>query len=155
MLSGNAVNYKVWSARGAIFFAPVIVAQVVARNWGSWEWWPFWVDDVAAAVLLTVGGYFALESETTTNSRLLTGAWFFTVATVWVSLFRMLFNAAIDDPIPGWLTTLVVISLIGSIAGAAASLPSKRQVPRAPKPPAKPRSRSRSRSRSGSDKSGA
>lgn len=143
------MNYKLWSARGAIFFAPVVVAQVVARNWGGWEWWPFWADDVVAAVLLTVGGYLALESETTTNSRLLTGAWFFTTATVWVSLFRMLFGAAIDDPIPVWLTTLVVISMIGSVIGAVASLPSKRQIPKAPKAPSRPRSRSGSRSGSG------
>jgi hypothetical protein len=141
------VNYRIWSARGAICFAPVVVAQVVARNWGGWEWWPFWVDDMVAAVLLIVGGYLALDTDTTTNSRLLTGSWFFAVAMMWVSMFRMFFNSVIDDPTPPWLIALMLISLLGSIAGAAASLPSKRPVSSGAKAPPKPRAKPRSKSR--------
>lgn len=131
------MNYRVWSARVAVGFAPVVVAQVVARNWGGWEWWPFWVDDVAAAVLLAVGGYLALENDTTLSSRVLTGAWFFTAATLWVSMFRMFFNAAAENPTPGWLGALMLLSLVVAAGGASASLPSKHNAP-------KPRRRSKS-----------
>ncbi len=146
------MNYRIWSGRAAICFAPTIVAQVVARNWGGWEWWPFWIDDIIAAILLIVGGYMALDNDTTTNSRLLTGAWFFTAATSWMSMFTLLATPAIADPIPIWLTTLSVVSTLGAIVGGIASLPSKRLVPgrgapkAAPRPTPKRRSRSKSKS---------
>lgn len=119
------MNYRVWSARAAVGFAPVVVAQVVARNWDGWEWWPFWADDIAAAVLLALGGFLTLENDSTINSRVLTGAWFFTVATLWVSMFRMFFNSTADTAAPGWLGALMLLSLLGSAVGAFGSLPSK------------------------------
>ena len=83
------------------------------------------VNNNAAAVLLAVGGFLALENDTTLSSRVLTGAWSFTAATLWVSMFRMFFNAAVDSPTPGWLGALMLLSLLGAAVGAMASLPSK------------------------------
>jgi hypothetical protein len=146
------VNFRLWSARGAICFAPLVVAQVVARNWGGWESWPYWLDDSVAAVLLIVGGYLSLDSDTTTNSRALTGAWGFAIATLWISMFRMMEKTVMDDPTPVWLVTLTLVSFLGSVVGGVGSLPSKRLIAGGgnAKPAAKPQTKSRSRSSSSS-----
>ncbi|MDQ0464087.1 hypothetical protein QO010_001858 [Caulobacter ginsengisoli] len=145
------MNYRIWSARAAVCFGPLVVAQVVARNWGAWEPWAYWVDDMVAAALLIAGGAFAMAADTTTNSRALTGAWGFTLATLWVSMIRMMETTAIEAPTPIWLITLTLILFLGSIAGGVGSLPSKR-VAAISKPAARPKPRSsgggKSRSRS-------
>lgn len=139
---GSAVNFRLWSARGAICFAPLVIAQVVVRNWDGWEWWPFWADDLAAAALLIAGGYFSLASDTTTNSRLLTGAWFFSAATQWAAMFGLLSGEASASV---WEIVLILVTLLGSVAGTLASLPSKRGA--GGQKPAAARSRTRSRHR--------
>lgn len=149
------MNYRTWSARAAIAFGPLIIILVLGRNWGAWEAWPYWLDDIVAAIALIVAAYFAIETDNSTNSRALTGAWGFATATLWISMFRLMERTALEDPVPVWLITLSLVAFLGAVVGVAASIPSKRVIGGGggAKSAAKPASRSRSKSRSSSKSS--
>jgi hypothetical protein len=73
------------SAYLALAFGVFLFIGEVVRNWGDWQWWPFWVVDYIAASLLIFGGQRALNTGTV---RWLTGGWGFTAAMFWMSFFR-------------------------------------------------------------------
>ena len=73
------------SAYLALAFGVFLFVGEIVRNWGDWQWWPFWVVDYIAASLLIFGGQRALNTGTV---RWLTGGWGFTAAMFWMSFFR-------------------------------------------------------------------
>ena len=72
------------SAWMAVLFGLALAVLEAVRNWGDWQWWPFWVVDYVAAGLLVVGGAIALRG----GSRHWLGAgWGFACAMFWMSFF--------------------------------------------------------------------
>ena len=78
------------SAYLALAFGVFLFIGEVVRNWGDWQWWPFWVVDYIAASLLIFGGQRALKTGTV---RWLTGGWGFTAAMFWMSFFFVTWTA--------------------------------------------------------------
>ncbi len=77
------------SAWLAIVFAACLAIVELARNWGDWQWAPFWIVDYMASALLVFGGQRALNRGTL---RWLTGAWGFTAAMFYMSFFSHIYN---------------------------------------------------------------
>ena len=109
-----------FSAIVAIVFGLVLAAGEVMRNWGDWQWWPFWLVDYIAAALLIFGGQRALNTGTV---RWLTGAWGWTAAMAWMSFFSHLYElreqtgthtGPMDE---GQLTTIIGIGLGVTLVG--------------------------------------
>ncbi len=72
------------SAYLAILFGLTLAIGELARNWGDWQWWPFWLVDYIAAALLIFGAIrFILKHE----RHWLTGGWGFTSAMFYMSFF--------------------------------------------------------------------
>jgi hypothetical protein len=44
----------------ALAFGVFLAIAETARNWGNWQWWPFWLVDYVAATLLVAGVGFGL-----------------------------------------------------------------------------------------------
>ena len=72
------------SAWLAIVFGVALAFLEVLRNWGAWEWWPFWVVDYVAASLLVAGGVLAVRGR---SGHWLTAGWGFACAMFWMSFF--------------------------------------------------------------------
>jgi len=72
------------SAWLAIAFGLSLAVLEAVRNWGDWQWWPFWVVDYVAATLLVVGGFLAVRRVAT---HWLTAGWGFACAMFWMSFF--------------------------------------------------------------------
>ncbi len=68
-------------------FGLTLAILEVVRNWGAWQWWPFWVVDYIAAAMLIAGGLIALRRGAT---HLLCAAWSFACAMFWMSFFAHL-----------------------------------------------------------------
>lgn len=108
------------SAYLALAFGIFLFAGELVRNWGDWQWWPFWVVDYIAAALLIFGGQRAL---TTGTVRWLSGGWGFTAAMFWMSFFSHVQNLRVPNrdhtgPIAESSLTLIIgvmlaIALIG------------------------------------------
>ncbi|MEO0882213.1 MAG: hypothetical protein AAFY34_05730 [Pseudomonadota bacterium] len=77
------------SAYLALAFAAFLAIGEVARNWGDWQWAPFWIVDYIAAGLLAFGSW---RYFTQTGVRWLTGAWGFSAAMFYMSFFSHLEN---------------------------------------------------------------
>ncbi len=75
------------SAYLALAFGLTLAVGEAMRNWGDWQWWPFWTIDYMAAALLIFGGQRALNTGTL---RWLAGGWGFTAAMFWMSFFSHL-----------------------------------------------------------------
>lgn len=72
------------SAWLAIVFGSMGAVLEVVRNWGDWQWWPFWVVDYVAAVLLVSGGLAVVRRR---SERFLAAGWGFGCAMFWMSFF--------------------------------------------------------------------
>lgn len=72
------------SAYTALAFGLFLSIAEAYRNWGDWQWWPFWTVDYAAALLLIIGGVMVLRGR---PKHWLTGAWGFTCAMFYMSFF--------------------------------------------------------------------
>jgi uncharacterized membrane protein required for colicin V production len=72
------------SAWLAIIFGLALAVLEAVRNWGDWQWWPFWVVDYVAASLLVVGGMLSLRRGV---DHWLTAGWGFACAMFWMSFF--------------------------------------------------------------------
>ena len=118
------------SACLAIAFGIFLFAGEVARNWGDWQWWPFWVVDVTAAALLIFGGQRALKTGTL---RWLTSGWGFTAAMFWMSFFSHLDNLRTQSLEPtgpmdeSRLTTIIGVMLAMALIGLLLALLGKRR----------------------------
>lgn len=102
----------------AVAFGLLLAVLETARNWGHWEWWPFWVVDYLAAAMLVAGGWKALQRGVT---QLLCAAWGFACAMFWMSFFghleRGLKAGAAVGPDERFLTAIIgglfVITVVG------------------------------------------
>lgn len=72
------------SAWAALLFGSFLALAEAYRNWGAWQWWPFWLVDYMAAALLIYGAWIALRSG---RKASLAAGWGFTAAMFWMSLF--------------------------------------------------------------------
>lgn len=111
------------SAWLAIAFGLSLAVLEALRNWGDWQWWPFWTVDYLAATLLIVGGVLALRRGV---DRWLTSGWGFTCAMFWMSYFGHLegLMAGHADArerqltmIIGGMFALTIVGLVLSLAG--------------------------------------
>ncbi|HZZ35654.1 MAG TPA: hypothetical protein VFE03_08010 [Caulobacteraceae bacterium] len=78
---GDLIRISAWLA---IVFGLALAVLEAVRNWGDWQWWPFWVVDYVAAFLLVIGGALAVRRGET---HWLTGGWGFACAMFWMSFF--------------------------------------------------------------------
>ena len=117
------------SAYLALAFGLVLGIGELMRNWGDWQWWPFWVVDYIAAALLIFGGQRALNTGT---MRWLTAGWGFTAAMFWMSFFSHVdqlrrqadrHTGPMDE---GNLTTIIGVMLAIALTGLLMALLGKR-----------------------------
>jgi len=114
----------------ALVFGLVLGAAEAARNWGNWQWWPFWLVDFIAAGLLVAGASLTLRGRPGGGS-LLCGAWGFTTAMFYMSFWSHIEHIAEPaegnfDQVPLTITIGVLwgITLVGfGLALAAARRP--------------------------------
>ncbi len=115
------------SAWLAIVFGSALAVLEAVRNWGDWQWWPFWVVDYVAASLLVVGGVLAIRRGV---ERWLSAGWGFACAMFWMSFFGhygdMLEAGAATSAreqrltlIIGAMFVLTLVGLLLSLAGRA------------------------------------
>ena len=74
------------SAVLALGFGAFLAVGELVRNWGNWQWWPFWLVDYIAVALLLAGGALTLRGRPGGHT-LLCGAWGFTTAMFWMSFW--------------------------------------------------------------------
>lgn len=110
---------------------PVIIAAAVLRNWQDWAASPFWLDDLAAGVMLLGAAIFAHREQDSLRGRLLTGALGVAVAVLWGSMFEGMAGLHPHpeewSAVPGVALTLTVIAFLLAVLGVGVSLPSKRR----------------------------
>jgi len=110
---------------------PMIIAAAILRNWHDWAPAPFWLDDIAAGVVLIGAALFALREQDSLRGRLLTGAMGIAAAVLWGSMFEGM--AGLREPpeswtmIPALAFTLTGVAFVMAVAGFGFSLPSKRR----------------------------
>lgn len=109
----------------AAFAAFLAIAETV-RNWGDWQWWPFWLVDYVAAILLVSGAVLTLRGAPL-GPRVLAGAWGFTSAMFYMSFWSHVarLGQPADGNVAGPLT--VIVGIMGAVAltGFVLSLRSK------------------------------
>ena len=109
----------------AVGFGLSLAVLEALRNWGDWQWWPFWVVDYIAAALLVIGGVLALRRG---FDRWLAAGWGFACAMFWMSYFGhlgdlMQAGASVDEReqrltmIIGALFALTVAGLLLTLLG--------------------------------------
>ncbi len=119
------------SAVLAVAFGLFLAVAEAYRNWGDWQWWPFWVIDYICAVLLIAGGWQVIRGR---NNALLLGGWGVTFAAFWSSFFTHVREAeeraantfGPDGSVSEQSLTIVigvmlVLSVVGFFMGLAAS----------------------------------
>ena len=117
------------SAFLALAFGAFLFIGEFARNWGDWQWWPFWLVDFIAAALLIFGGQRALKTGTL---RWLSAGWGFNAAMFWMSFFNHIDNLRIqrfehNGPIDeSRLTTIIGVMLAIALLGLLMALLGKR-----------------------------
>lgn len=122
------------SAQIALVFAAVLAVGEVVRNWGTWQWWPFWVVDFIGAGLLLTGGLLTLRRRPGASAWL-AGSWGFTVAMFYMSFWGHV--ETINEPsganIPhGPLTAIIGLMLVVAAAGFVLALWPDREGERGP-----------------------
>lgn len=120
------------SAVLALVFGAFLVVAETARNWGNWQWWPFWLVDFVAAALLIFGGTLVLR-PTRGGSQVLCGAWGFTSAMFYMSFWSHIENSnevADGNLAQRPLTTIIGILWVITIIGFVLSLLNSRTAER-------------------------
>ena len=74
------------SARLALAFGLFLAVAEVARNWGHWQWWPFWLVDFIAAGLLVASALLVLRRRASGTASLC-GAWGFATSMFYMSFW--------------------------------------------------------------------
>lgn len=108
------------SAILAIGFAIFLAVGEAVRNWGDWQWWPFWAIDYLAAALLGIGGFRALTRR---EKTVLCGAWGLTTGMFYMSFFNHVewLRAGKDQSYAGGaISESVLTSIIGAMLAIAA-----------------------------------
>lgn len=117
------------SAFLAIAFGVFLLFGEVVRNWGNWQWWPFWFVDFVAVALLIFGGQRYLNTGTI---RWLAGAWGWTAAMFYMSFFSHVDRLRTESgghngPIAEQpLTIIIGVMLLVALAGFLGALLGKR-----------------------------
>ena len=75
------LKISVWTG---LLFGIFLALAEAARNWGNWQWWPFWTVDYMAAALLVIGAILILRGGA---KHWLVGGWGFTTAMFWGSFW--------------------------------------------------------------------
>lgn len=116
------------SAWLAIGFGALGAVLEIPRNWGHWEWWPFWVIDYVSAGLLIAGGILALRGRT---DSWLTGGWGFACAMFWMSFFGhyegLMKAGAAGDAHERRLTLIIGVMFAVTIVGLISALLGRRR----------------------------
>ena len=110
------------SAWLAVAFGASLAVLEIVRNWGDWQWWPFWVVDYAAAALLLGGGITALRKR---GTGWLAAGWGFTCALFWGSFFghyESVREGILTEPNEKQLTLIIGIMFAITIGGLATTL---------------------------------
>lgn len=106
------------SALLALGFGVFLAVAETVRNWGAWQWWPFWLVDYLAAALLVVSALAVLRQHVYGNA-LLCGAWGFTSAMFYMSFWSHIERTApaegnlAQGPLTVAIGALWLISLLG------------------------------------------
>lgn len=121
--------------RLAVAFGLFLAVAETARNWGNWQWWPFWLVDYLAVALLLAGARLASRGAPG-GTAMLAGAWGFTTAMFYSSFWSHIERAGqpadgnlAQEPLTVVIGALWVITIAGfglALAGA------RRGGPRAP-----------------------
>ena len=108
----------------ALLFGVFLALAETARNWGDWQWWPFWLVDFIAAALLVAGSTLVLRGSPH-GGRVLCGAWGFTTAMFYMSFWSHLarLNEAADGNLSqGPLTVIIGIMWMITVIGFGLAL---------------------------------
>ena len=113
----------------AIAFGVFLAIAEAVRNWGNWQWWPYWLMDYIAAALLVAGGALVLR-KAPRGSAVLAGAWGFTTGIFYSSFWSHIDH--FDQPADGNiaqtpLTIIIGILWVITIVGFALSLGSRKE----------------------------
>ncbi len=112
------------SAVLALVFGVFLALAETTRNWGNWQWWPFWLVDFIAAALLIVGSTLVLRGRPY-GTPVLCGAWGFTTAMFYMSFWSHVghFNQAADGNLSqSPLTVIIGIMWVITIVGFGLAL---------------------------------
>lgn len=112
------------SARLALGFGIFLAIAEAVRNHGNWQWWPFWLVDYIAVVLLVAGALMTLRARRGA-APVLAGAWGFTTAMFYMSFWshiEHLDEAAEGNIEQGPLTLIIGVLWVITIVGFATSL---------------------------------
>ena len=107
------------SAYLAITYGVILAVLEAVRNWGNWQWWPFWAIDYLMATMLILGGWLVLKKAKRSMS-MLACAWGVSFGASYMSFWSHVEN--FDSPAHGHisqtpLTFLIGLSLVGCILG--------------------------------------
>lgn len=98
------------SAWLAVSFGVFLAIAEAVRNWGDWQWWPFWLVDYIAAALLITGGVLTLRRRPR-GAVWLAGSWGFATAMVYMSFWSHI--SQIDQPAEGNIPQVPLTTIIG------------------------------------------
>jgi hypothetical protein len=101
----------------SIGWGTLLAVGEIARNFGDWQWWPFWVGDLIASALLIAGGWFALRPGSSSRLSPLVGALGFCTAGGYDSFFGHL--ASLDEPVNGPIPHVMLTAIIGLLFALA------------------------------------
>ena len=111
----------------ALVFGVFLALAETTRNWGNWQWWPYWLVDFIAAALLIAGAVIVLRKGRG-GKAILCGAWGFTTAMFYSSFwshFEHASEAADGNLAQGPLTIIIgimwVITIVGFVLAIIAS----------------------------------
>lgn len=99
-----------WSSFPALVFGGFLGVAELARNWGNWQWWPFWLVDFIAAALLIAGAVLAGRGHSRAP-QVLAGAWGFTSAMFYMSFWSHI--EQFDQPADGNVSQAPLTVIIG------------------------------------------
>jgi hypothetical protein len=119
-----------FSAWLGIAFGLLGAVLEAVRNWGDWQWWPFWLVDYVAATLLVVGGVAVVRGR---GVNVLAAGWGFACAMFWMSFFGhygdMLEVGRQVSAREQRLTTIIGVMFLITVLGLIGALLAKRRPP--------------------------